>query len=90
MDGDIDPSTGCPGQIGFGGVSRSDLMIKTFHTYGTIFINLTEDLQNKNLIKARRMTLGPFSDLILIKLSVPMLIRLSAQVGLRHIKVDGI
>ena len=33
------------------------------------------------------MTLGPFSDLILIKLSVPMLIRLRAQVGLRHIKV---
>ena len=36
------------------------------------------------------MTLGPFLDLILIKLSVPMLIPLRAQVGLRHIKVDEI
>ena len=30
------------------------------------------------------MTLGPFLDLILIKLCVPMLIPLRAQVGLRH------
>ena len=36
------------------------------------------------------MTLGPFSDLILIKLNVPMLIPHRAQVGLRHIKVDEI
>ena len=28
LDGDIDPSTGCPGQMIFGGTSRSDLTIK--------------------------------------------------------------
>lgn len=33
LDGDIDPSTGCPGQIAYGGFSRSDLIIKAFTSY---------------------------------------------------------
>lgn len=33
LDGDIDPSTGCPGQIAYGGFSRPDLMIKACTLY---------------------------------------------------------
>lgn len=86
LDGDIDPSTGCPGQIGWGGVSRSDLIFKAFHTHGKTYFYQSYRYKIKNLIKARHMTLGPFLDLILIKLCVPMLIPLRAQVGLRHLK----
>ena len=33
LDGDIDPSTGCPGQIAYGGFSRPDLIIKACTLY---------------------------------------------------------